>query len=320
MKQLIFGLWASFFILNLAPSSLLAQAKKPTAMVVPSEIYLTRKGFFTEIEVNGQKKRVFDYQRMFQEDSDVRAIITSINGFMIKEQFPLKDLEQVLKGLVTTEVEAEVMRDKNGNALQESNLDRVKKTAKADIILDIDFELKRNGPERYVTINLRGNDGYTNKTVTTCQIVGKGSVSASLDVLLLENNYACMTAFVADLQSHFTDLQTNGREATLRFQVAEGASTNLETEFGDKELSEVFENWLDELCVQSRYSVTDATETFMSVEQARVPLFDKANKAMDTREFMQIFRKRLKEPPYNLSCRVSTRGLGEAWLIIGGPK
>ena len=110
----------------------------------------------------------------------------------------------------------------------------------------------------------------------------------------------------------------NGREVTLRFRITEGATVNLEKEYDGKELNEIIDEWLKELCVQSRFNVSDMTENQMFVEQARIPLLNESLKPMDTREFMQIFRKRLKKPPYNLNSKVYLRGLGEAWIIIGG--
>jgi len=244
-------------------------------------------------------------------------MITSINGFMTKEGFPLKDLEAELKNLANAGMEAEVILDQQGNPLKESLLDKVQNTAKADIVLDVDFEFKRNGPEKMLSLNLKGLDAYTHKQIATCPILGRPSANASIDVMLLEDNYTRLTEFTADLQRYFDDLMENGREVVLEFRVSTGAQVDFETEFGDEELSETLENWLDELCVKSRYSLTIATENRMRVEQARIPLYDEKNTAIDTRRFVRIIERRLEKPPYDLSCRINTRGLGEAWLIIG---
>ncbi len=320
MKQSNYGLFALLFFFSTGPETVSAQAKKPTAMVVPSSAYMTRKNFFTEIPINGKPERVFDYKRMFEEDSDVRTVIANINGYMVNEGFPLKDLEEVLKGIATSEVEEEVVKGKNNDELQETMLDKVQKTAKADILIDIDFQIKQNGPERYITLTFKGNDGYTNKNVAVSTLVGKPSMSASTDVLLVQNNYACMSKLVVDIQKHFTDIQANGREVKLQFRVSESSDVNLETEFDGMELNRLIEGWLEEECVQSRFGTTVSTETKMVVEQVRIPLMDKTDKAMDTKKFMYMFLDKLKKPPFNLNCRVTTRGLGEAWLIISGAK
>ncbi|MCB9323524.1 MAG: hypothetical protein H6571_07255 [Lewinellaceae bacterium] len=294
------------------------QAKKPTAMVVPSDIYCIRNGFFKEVEVYGETNRIPDYKRLFQEDSDMRAIITSINGFMSKEEFPLKDLEAELKNLANTRMEEDVVTDQSGQELKQSLLDKVKSTARADIILDIDFEFKRNGPERMLSLNLKGLDAYTNKQIATCPVLGRPSANTSLDIMLLEDNYTRLTEFTSDLQRHFDDLMANGREVILEFRISQGAEADLESEFGDEELSETIEYWLDELCVKARYNLSVATENRLRVEQARIPLYNEKGRALDARRFMRIIEKRLEKPPYNFSCRINTRGLGEAWLILGG--
>jgi hypothetical protein len=94
----------------------------------------------------------------------------------------------------------------------------------------------------------------------------------------------------------------------------------LETEFDDKELTEIIDDWFFDNTVEGRFSVSDATENFMRLEQVRIPMMrvdDRGReRAVDTRSFVNDLRKYLKST-YEIDSKVYLRGLGEAWLILG---
>jgi Family of unknown function (DUF6175) len=295
------------------------QAKKPTLMVIPSDAYCIEKGFFIETNDQGMKRKDPDYRRALQEDPDLRAIISGINNYMADQSFPLADLEATLKDLETQDMEEEEMVDKAGNDLQESRLDQIRRRAKADIVLDLYFAIKRNGPEKIMTFNLKGLDSYTNKQVAGVECVGKPGVMTNVEVLLREDNYARMTEFHDRLQKHFDDLFKDGREVTVVIRMASDAPVGFDTEYGENELSELLDEWFQAHTVKGRYTVTELNDVRMAFT-ARIPLYNEKGKAMDTREFVQQLRKHLKAAPFNLSAKVQPRGLGQSYLIIGSSK
>lgn len=308
-----------FLILNLVMQSVWGQAKKPTLMVVPSDIYCIEKGFFQETTVHGLTRKDPDYRRAFQEDADLRAIISNINNYMVDQDFPLKDMEAELKQLEIEDIEEEAITDKAGNELKESRLDKIKRRSKADIVLDIYFSIKRNGPEKIMTFNLKGLDAYTSKQITGVENAGKPSANTNVEIMLREDIYPRMTDFNNRLQMHFDRMFKEGREARIVIRLSEGVPVDFETEYGDKELSEVIDHWFQVNSVSGRYTIGDMSDVRMTIV-ARLPLFDQNNKAIDTREFAQQLRRFLQAAPYNLSGRVVPRGLGEAYLIIGAKK
>jgi len=300
-------------------TTLWSQAKKPTLMVVPSDNYCIEHGFFIEITDQGYVRKVPDYRRVFQEDADMRAIISNINNYMIDQSFPLKDMEAELKGIDMADIEEQAMTDKAGDDLKETPLDKIKRRTKADIVMDIYFTIKRNGPEKIMTFNLKGLDAYTSKQIAGVENTGKPSANTNVEMMLREDIYPRMTDFNNRLQMHFDNMFKEGREVKVVIRLSEGLETDFETEYSGNELSEVIDQWFQKSSVNGRYVVDDMSDVRMSVT-ARIPLFDQNNKAIDTREFAQQLRRYLKPPPYNLSCRVMMRGLGEAYLIIGNAK
>ncbi len=123
--------------------------------------------------------------------------------------------------------------------------------------------------------------------------------------------------------THFEDLFTNGREVTIRIKIWDDWDEDLETEYGDDEieLGEIIEDWLADNTVNGRFNTTDATENMMLFEQVRIPLYYERNgkqRAMDTRRFTRQLSKFLKDEPYLIINKVTTKGLGRATIYLGG--
>ncbi len=186
--------------------------------------------------------------------------------------------------------------------------------------MDLSFEIKRNGPEKYITFNLRGLDAYTSKQIAGAAGQGAPSMSAGADLLLEEAVLSHMDGFNNLLQGHFEDMFAKGREVKVMVRVWNNWGETLETEFDDKELTEIIDDWFFDNTVEGRFSVSDATENFMRLEQVRIPMMrvdDRGReRAVDTRSFVNDLRKYLKST-YEIDSKVYLRGLGEAWLILG---
>ena len=297
-------------------------AKKPTIMVVPSDQYCISRGYSIEFDNQGTKVTLPDYKKALQNDSDLRLVISKMSGLMADRGFPLKDLEQELKSLEKESAMTSMTTSKDfGMGVAESPVDALLRTAKADIIMDLSFEVKRRGPDNYITYILNGIDAYTSKNVASSSGAGEPSSAATPDVLLEEAVLSHMDEFNGRLMAFFTDMFEKGREVKLLVKVFEGAD-DLETEYGDDddELSTIIEDWVADNTVEGRFSLTDATENQMRFEQVRIPLFYERKgkqRAMDTRKWAKGLSKYLKKDPYNIVTKVQMVGLGQAYLYIG---
>lgn len=294
-----------------------AQAKKPTLMIVPSDVWCNQNGYMTTYDNQGITVNIPDYKKAFQNNTDLKLVISKINELMADRGFPLKDLEATIKSLEIDEAE-DVMTQSStsGSDLKESPLDKIKKRAKADIWIEVTWTIKRVGPKTTITFNLRGLDAYTNKQIAGASGTGQPSMSADIPVLLEEAVLDKLPNFVAQLQSHFEDLFKNGREIILNIKVWESSDTDLESEFDDEMLMDLIEYWVEDNTVQNRYSVSDATENRMDFEQVRIPLYNAKGRAIDARRWTNDLRKYLKNT-YQIESKLMTKGLGRAQLVIG---
>ena len=182
MRKIVFALFcASFFI-----TTAFSQAKKPTIMVVPSDAWCIKNGYVLEFDNQGTKVKIPDYKKAYQENTDLLLVISKINGLMAERGFPLKNMESVIKTLESESAENALLSSKSGAGVVETPIDKLKKTAKADIIMQLTWTLNSTGPKKSVTFNLQGLDAYTDKQVANATGTGATSFSVELPVLLEE--------------------------------------------------------------------------------------------------------------------------------------
>lgn len=294
------------------------QAKKPTIMVAPADVWCFDNNFTEEFNNQGKKTVVPDYERAFRENSDLLNVVTKIGELMAERGFPLKDMSATIRDVNRTMAEDEMTLSSAGSTLAETPLERLLARAKSDILVEVTWKVNTVGPKRSLTYTLRGLDAYTNKQVAAAQGTGAQSFSTEIPVMLEEAVLTNMDNFLSQLQEHFEDLGKNGREVTLNVRVFDnGSGIDLESEYGGEELTDIIDNWVADNTVAHRYNLSDATSTRLSFEQVRIPLYRENGRPMDTRNFANELRKYLSRAPYNIPSKIVTKGLGKVDLILG---
>lgn len=293
------------------------QAKKPTLMILPSDNWCTQRYFMTEFDNQGTKQSVPNYKQAFQEDTELGQVISKIGALMIDRGFPLKDAEQELKAIETRNAEDNMTSSKtSGSSISESPLDILKKRAKADIIIQIWWKVNKEGDQKSVSFILEAFDAYTSKRIASS--TGNGTPSNDIIPVQLEKAIlANIDPFAAQLQTHFDDMFTNGREIMLTIKIWDSWENDLETEFDGEELTDIIDDWMAKNTVSGRYNMTDATENIIRFEQVRIPIYDDKGRAIDARAFAKDLSKFLKAEPYLIESKLMTRGLGEAIIVLG---
>jgi len=297
------------------------QAKKPTLMVVPSDVWCNTNGYMMEFDNQGTTIKIPDYKKALQEDADLLLVIASINDMMAERGFPLKNMESALKTLASNAAEDNMRSSKeSGASVNESPIDMLKKVAKADIIIQMTWTVNQTGPKKAITFVLQGLDAYTDKQIAGANGTGAPSFSAETPVLLKEAVTAHIDNFTGSLQTHFEDMFANGREIIVRVQTWDDFDGDLETEYGDddEELGTIIEDWLADNTVKGRFSTTDMTESMALFEQVRIDLYNAKGRAQDARRFVKGLSKFLKNEPYLIPNKVVMKGLGRATIILGG--
>lgn len=286
------------------------QAKKPSLMVVPSDMWCNTHGFVVVEDSMGEQIPVPDYRKALMSDPYLISVISKINGLMADRGFPLKNLESEIKSLNTSSAEEAAITAKDGSGVMTNTLAQLRQRSRVDIILQLSWTINETGPKRSVTYTLQGLDSYTNKEVATATGTGAPSFTAEIPVLLEEAVHAHMDEFCERLQNHFEDLLTNGREVSMNIKVFDNPNGyDLESEFDGKELREIIDNWVYDNTVSHRFSLVDETEVNMRYAEVRIPIYDERGRAMAASNFGRSLQKYLKEK-YAIAAKVDNAGLG----------
>ena len=307
----------TLFALFLVPLLGFTQAKKPTLMVLPSDQWCDVRMFITEFDNQGTRLKVPDYKKAFQEDNELSQVIAKIGSYMVLQGFPLKDAEQELKAIDQRNAEDNMTSGSTtGASLAETPLDMLKKRSKADIIIQIWWKVNKEAAGKSVSFTIQAFDAYTSKQIASTTGTGPAS-NEIVPVLLMQAVQGNIEAFMNQLQLHFDDMAQNGREITVRIKRWEDWTGSLESEYDGKALDEIIENWMTANTVKGRFNTVDVTENMMIMDQVRIPLFDESGKAIDARHFTRELQRYLKSPPLGIDCKLMSRGLGEAIIVLG---
>ena len=122
------------------------QAKRPTIMVVPSDNWCVQNNYVQTFDNQGTQMVLPDYKRALQNDANLLLAISKINEMMMERGFPLKNLESALKSLESDAAENAMLTSDTGSEIAESPIDLLKRTAKADIWMQLTYSKGKPSP------------------------------------------------------------------------------------------------------------------------------------------------------------------------------
>lgn len=313
MKRILFV--ALFALISVSAFS---QAKKPTIMVVPSDAWCKSKGYVSEIDNMGTTVYAPDYVAALQNDMDLLNVIARLNNFMLERDFPLQNLETVIKDINTTNAELALVEGKSGGAIAVSMYDEVRNRAKADIIMQVTWDVVSVGPKKAVRYTLQGLDSYSNKQIAGATGTSDPSHEVDVAVLLAEAVDNQIDAFMVRLQAHFDDMFKNGREVSYLIRVSDIWENDLESDYDGYALSEIIDDWFYDNTEGHRYSIVDQSDTQMTLNQVRIPIADERGRANDANRFIRDLVRYLREEPFSITeIKVLNQGLGRCVLVLG---
>jgi len=319
MKHIILAI--SFLVGTLA----LAQApKKPKIMVIPSKTICREYKCLKSTQVSGETKEYPDYRKAV-ETEEIKLAIASINEAFSSYGFNLESLEQKLNILESEEAENNVITNKSGEQIVETDLDKLKSAAKPDIIIDLTFSIKENdNGNYYCTFILEGLDAYTGASVAQGSGAGSGMSDKNITLLVKEAVLKYMNNFQNLLTNHFVKMLEKGREVKLTIKRFPSGPA-FDDEFESKqlamtdELKALIEEWVRKNAKGGAYSLTNASDSKIEFDPINIPLFDETKtppKAYDTQNWAKGLKDFLKKD-LNITSSIIPIGLGKAILTIG---
>lgn len=311
IKRIFCGREWAVIILSMLSFSAFSQ-KKPTLMILPSDIWCTQRYFTTTYENLGETVRIPNYQQAFQEDLELKPVISKIGELMTGLGYSLKDAEMELKNISTRTAADNATFSKSSSAqLTESPLDILKRRAKADIIIYVGWILNNSS----VSFTLEAFDAYTSKRIATA--TGTHDYAADIALSLQKAIIKQIPKFNKQLTGFYDRMKKEGREIVFTVRTWDNWEHDLESEYGNDELLNYIVTWMQKNTVNQQFNLTDATENFAKFEQVKIPLKDKNGVNMDARSFAGGLQKYLNKSPFNITSKLMMRGLGEAILVLG---
>ncbi len=299
-------------------SGAFGQAKKPTLMILPSDNWCFQRYYITEFDNFGDIQRTPNYKQAFQEDTELGQVISLIGSLMTDRGFPLKDAEQELKAIETRTAEDYVTFSRGtGSLLDESPLDMLKNRSRADIIIQIWWNVTKTYDGLIVSFVLEAFDAYTSKQIAASSGNSSPNNQDIVPEILKKAILSHINPFLHQLQSHFDDINKNGREIRLTVRRWENWSMYLDDDVDGIEIIDHINDWMYSNTINGMFNMSDATENVIRFEQVRISLFDQRNRAIDARQFARDLQRYLSGPPFNFETKLMTRGLGEAIIVIG---
>lgn len=299
------------------------QGKMPTIMVVPSMMWCNKNHFTQTYDNQGKTEVVPDYEKALLNSTDLKTAIHTINTLMAGRGFPIKDLEAALKTLKTESAEDAMMTSKMGDAIAETPIDILRRTAKADIWIEIEWftTAEKGGSQMRLTYSMNALDAYTDVVVAGVPpTTGQATYTSSfqLPIQMEAAIQGQFDSFCKSLQNYFGTLSTQGRAIKVRVLTWDSFEDGLMAEYGDAELHEIIEDWIAANTVNGKFGAPDISPSGnrMTIEQVRIPLTNAKGRDLDARSWARGLQKMLRND-YGIESNLSAKGLGQIQLIIG---
>lgn len=312
MKRITFFLIFLFIV-----GQILAQeAKKPTIMLLPSDHWCSERYFTKNLDLQGKKMIINDFDAAFRDDAELAGVVGKIGMVMLDYGYELKDYSQEMKAMNDRQLEEEVTLSKGGGMIVETPLDMLRRNAKHDIEMCVDWSVSKDPAGKVVDFTIQAFDTYTSKRIASVSGVTEPS-NDNIAVILQEAVKKSVVCFDDQLKNFFEKQKAAGRETILSIRVWDTSPCDLEEEFNGEELIYHIEDWLSKNTVNGAYNLSNFTENRATFEQMMIPLFDSKGRALDARRFANELRKFLRSEPFMIESKVMMRGLGEAIIVIG---
>lgn len=233
-----------FISIVLATTCAMAQRAMtpPSVMVVPDMIYCNKHGYTLQFNNDGITETRPDYERALSEDPTLHQVLTQISQLITDRNSDIIIID-LLEAINNTNADRQMARA-NGGDESEAIDEAIISNSKADILVKVQFDVVKNGPQYQVSYVLNGTDAYTNRVFAPVTGLGAPSTSASPVVLLREAVYSNMDAFLTKMLSYYSTMLSKGRMVAFNIKVTSTSSVNMDSKVGQYTLKEVIDDFL----------------------------------------------------------------------------
>lgn len=314
MKKILFVIAVTFCVVY---SSMAQKVMTPPhVMVVPDMIYCKSHGYVRQFDNMGITETVPDYEKALSEDPSLHSVLTQIAQLITdrNESIVIVDL---LEAINNAKADAAMAAANDGDQ-SESVDEAIIRNSEADILVKVQFETLKNGPQSQVSYTLTGTDAYTNQMFAPISGIGSPSTSANTAVLLREAVFGNMDAFLSKMLSFYQNMTVKGRMVAFDIKVASTASVNMNSKVGEYTLREQIEDFLYDNSVDGNgLERVKSGNTFLQYQGVYIPLVATIRGRQRKQGAKDVAQKLVNFlGQNNINSEYKIRGLGKVNIYI----
>lgn len=314
MKRIIYFL--TLLMMSAITVSAQKQMSPPHVMIVPDLIYCKTNGYVQQFDNMGVVETVPDYEKALTEDPSLHAALMQVAQLITDRNSDIVIVD-LIEAINNAKADA-AMAAANGGDDSESVDEAVIRASEADILVKVQFDLLKHGPQYQVSYTITGTDAYTNQAFAPISGMGAPSTSANPVVLLREAVFANMDAFLDKMLSYYAGMATKGRMVAFEIKTTAGSSVNMNSKVGEYTLREQIEDFLYDNSVEGKgLERVQSGNTFMKYQGVYIPLIATIRgrqRKQGAKDVAQRLVNYLAEN--NVTAEYKIRGLGKVNIYI----
>jgi hypothetical protein len=288
----------------------------PHIMIVPDMIYCKTHSYIQEFDNNGITETVPDYERALSEDPSLHSVLTQIAQLITDRNSDIVVVD-LLEAINNAKAD-QAMAAANSGDQSESVDEAIIRNSNADILVKVQFDLLKHGPQYQVSYTLTGTDAYTNRMFAPVEGMGAPSTSANPVVLLRAAVIDRMDAFLEKMLSYYKNMTTNGRMVAFEIKTTSTSGVSMSSKVGDVTLRELIEDFLYDNSVDGNgLERVKSGDTFLQYQGVYIPLIATIRGRQRKQGAKDVAQKLVNYLDENgISADFKIRGLGKVNIYI----
>ncbi|MBO7067980.1 MAG: hypothetical protein J6W52_04805 [Bacteroidaceae bacterium] len=288
----------------------------PHVMVIPDLIYCKSHGFTQQFNNNGLTETIPDYEKALSEDPSLHAVLTQVAQLITDCNSDIVIVD-IVEAINNAKADA-AMAAANAGDESESVDEAIIRNSEADILVKVQFDLVKNGPEYRVSYVLNGTDAYTSRNFAPVSGMGKGSTSANPVVLLREAVFENMAPFTKKLTDYYFAMVNKGRMIAFDIKTTSTSAVTMNSKVGEYTLREQIEDFLYDNSIDGNgLERVQSGNTFLRYQGVYVPLISTIRGRQRKQGAKDVAQKLVNFLDENgISAEYKIRGLGKVNIYI----
>ena len=288
----------------------------PHIMIVPDMIYCKSHGYVQSINSMGIEEIVPDYERAMTEDPTLHSVLTQVAQLItdVNSDIVVVDLLEAINS-----AKADVaMSVANAGDQSETVDESIIRNSSADILVKVNYDLLKTGPQYQVSYTITGTDAYTSRMFAPVEGVGRPSTSVNPALLLREAVYDKMDAFTAKMLSFYENMIKSGRMVAFDIKVTTGSAVDMNSKVGEYTLRERIDDFLYDNSVEGNgLERVKGGNTFLQYQGVYIPLISTIRGRQRKQGAKDVAQKLVNYLEQNgISAEYKIRGLGKVNIYI----